>query len=54
LGALQYLARARPRDVRAPLVREGLAALALLTDDAAGSSVAQKFLFFPDRARRVH
>jgi len=24
MGSFQYLARARPRDVRAPLVREGL------------------------------
>src|SRR5580693_7156986 len=55
-GALTSLARARPRDVRATAVRNGCPlpliddCLALLRDDAAASSVAQKILFFPNGA----
>src|SRR5262249_32969268 len=40
------LARARPRDVRAPLRARPSPGLALLRDDKTPSLVAQKFLFF--------
>ena len=40
------LARARPRDVRAPLRARPSPGLALLRDDKTRSSVAQKLLFF--------
>jgi hypothetical protein len=40
------LARARPRGVRAAAARKTACRLALLRDDAARPSVAQKVLFF--------
>src|SRR6185437_8169689 len=48
---LRRLARARPRDVRAPLRARPSPGLALLRDDKTRSLVAQKFLFFPNGPR---
>src|SRR5580693_3038970 len=50
-GAFTSQARARPRDVRATAARNGCPLpLALLRDDTAISSVAQKNLFFSERS----
>src|ERR1700733_14017251 len=52
-GAFTSLARAHPRDVRAPAARNGcspqIACLALSRDDPEVSSGAQKNLFFSER-----